>query len=299
MMIWKPNLNALSVHMNGDKWELRNKLEVILSEELNNPTVHVATSGGMDSSALVVAAMEIGVEPIVTSFTLDDRESSDFIAARKLAKYFDLKFVPVFVPTDSEFVVKSTLDNMARYKLRKKAEIEGLYPMIYMISYLSTIGCSNLLSGHGADGMFCLSKRGMIHFRKDIETLQGYRRSMMGFDSDGKGGPLGLQRKTHYKACENFNIKYHDPYWNKIIYDTFFNCSWEELNKPKQKQPLRSAFPELDLLNIKNHVNLQLGDSGIREIVGKSMQDRFAPKSKSAVSAYNAVVRRGLVETRI
>jgi hypothetical protein len=292
MMIWKPNLNALSVHMNGDKWELRNKLEVILSEELNNTTVHVATSGGMDSSALVVAAMTIGVEPIVTSFTLDDRESTDFIAARKLAKYFDLKFVPVFVPTDNDFVVQSTLDNMARYKLRKKADIECLYPIIYMINYIKELGATDLMMGHGADGHFCLSKKGMIHFRHTIEGLQKYRQEHY------TKGPLG-QRKIYYKICENFNIKYHDPYWNKIIYDTFFNCSWDELNKPKQKQPLRSAFPELDSLKVKNHTNLQLGDSGIAEIVGKSMQARFAPKSKSPISAYNAVVRRGLVETRI
>jgi len=278
--------------MNGDKWGFRNKLINILSNELNAPTVHVATSGGMDSSALVVAAMEIGVEPIVTSFTLDDRESSDFIAARKLAKYFDLKFVPVFVPTDAEFVVKSTLDNMARYKLRKKADIECLYPIIYMINYIEGLGATDLMMGHGADGHFCLSKKGMIHFRHSIESLQKYRQEHY------TQGPLG-QRKIYYKICKNFNIKYHDPYWNKIIYDTFFNSSWEELNKPKQKEPLRSAFPELDSLKVKNHTNLQLGDSGIAEIVGKSMQARFAPKSKSPISAYNAVVRRGLVETRI
>lgn len=289
MMIWKLNINAQSVAMSGDKWQFREKLRNILTAEINSPTVHIATSGGMDSSALVVSAMDIGVTPIITSFTLDDRESSDFTAGKKLAKHFDLEFVPVIIPTDRDFVVKAVLQNMTDYHLRKKADIECLYPIIYMINYIHGLGATDLMMGHGADGHFCLSKKGMIHFRHNIESLQKYRKEHY------TQGPLG-QRKIYYKICENLNIKYHDPYWNKIIYDTFFNSSWEELNKPRQKEPLRSAFPELNALKVKNHTNLQLGDSGIAELVGKTMQAKFAPNSKSPISAYNTVVRRGLVE---
>ena len=44
----------------------------------------------MDSSCLVLAVQDAGMKPIIVSFTLNDRKSKDFIAARKLAKYFKL-----------------------------------------------------------------------------------------------------------------------------------------------------------------------------------------------------------------
>jgi asparagine synthetase B (glutamine-hydrolysing) len=280
--------------MNGDRWGLRDAIVIPLLERYGTHPqeereVYIATSGGVDSSALAVAVMETDAEPIITSFTLDDRESTDFLGARKLAEHFGLKFVPVFVPTDEDMVVKLVLENMQRYRLRKKADIECLYPIIYMIKHIAGMGATNLMMGHGADGHFCLSKKGMIHFRHSIETLQMYRQQHY------QTGPLG-QRKLYYKICNDFNIQYHDPFWNKEIYEIFFNCSWEEINKPRQKEPLRAAFPELDFLKIRNHTNLQLGDSGIADVVGKSMQLRFAPNSKSPISAYNNAVRRGLVE---
>ena len=48
-----------------------------------------------------------------------------------------------------------------------------------------------------------------------------------------------------------------------------------------------SAFPELTPLKLKNHTNLQLGDSGIAQTVGEIMRKEFTPRAKSPVSAYN------------
>ena len=192
--------------MNGDRWGLRDAIVIPLLERYGTHPqeereVYIATSGGVDSSALAVAVMETDAEPIITSFTLDDRESTDFLGARKLAEHFGLKFVPVFVPTDEDMVVKLVLENMQRYRLRKKADIECLYPIIYMIKHIAGMGATNLMMGHGADGHFCLSKKGMIHFRHSIETLQMYRQQHY------QTGPLGQRTILIFNTTTHFGTK--------------------------------------------------------------------------------------------
>ena len=233
--------------------------------------------------------METDAEPVVVSFTLDDRESTDFQGAVKLAEHFGLKFVPVFVPTDRDVIVKSVLENMQRYRLRRKADIECMYPFIYMIRHLESLGATDLMSGMWADGHFCLSKNGMMHSRQTKEAFQQFRRNYF-------FGKPKRQQEILPTACKDSGINFDAPYWSDDVFELFSDSTWDELNKPRQKEAIRSAFPELDELKVKNHLNLQLGDSGIADVVGKAMQSRFLPGSKSPVSAYNAVVRRGLVE---
>jgi asparagine synthetase B (glutamine-hydrolysing) len=274
--------------MNGVSQQIRDYLIGYL-RALKLQRVVISTSGGIDSSTLVVAALKAGCDVAVSSFTLNDRESEDFRGARKLAQYFGLEFIPVLLPTDENFIINSTLDNMKHYRLRGKADIECFYPILYMIRYLANLNVGHLIMGHGCDGYFCLSKKGMIHYRHNLNDLRSFRKQYF------LGGQLG-QRKVIYKAAKEYGISYYDPFWGQQLYDLLINRSWAELNKPRQKEVLRVAFPELNPLRIKNHTNLQLGDSGIAEAVGKAMLAKYTPQGKSAISAYNAVVRRGLVE---
>jgi asparagine synthetase B (glutamine-hydrolysing) len=244
--------------------------------------VYVATSGGVDSSALVLAVKDAGMKPIVTSFTLDDRESQDFQAARKLAQHFSLDFVPIHIPTDTGIIRQEVIRNMRKYSLKKKADIECMYPFIYMIERLHDIGARYLLSGIWADGHFCLSKSGMIHARHSKETFQQFRKAYF-------YGKEKWQKTILPIVCHQYGLRFCAPFWSTSIYDLFSNATWDELNKPRQKQAIRSAFPELTPLKIKNHTNLQLGDSGIAETVGETMRQEFTPNALSPVSAYNYI----------
>ena len=242
--------------------------------------VHVATSAGIDSSALVIAVKDAGMNPIITSFTLNDRESTDFKGAKKLANYFNLEFVPVYVPTDKETIIGSVMANMFHYHFKKKADVECMYPFINMIQHLHKLGAKNLLNGLGADSHFCLSKKGMIHYKHTKKLFQQFRKEYF-------YGKENLQVTMLPIICRKYGIKISTPVWEQSIYDLFSDSTWDELNKPRQKEPIRSAFPELTPLKLKNHTNLQLGDSGIAETVGEIMRKEFTPRAKSPVSAYN------------
>ena len=82
------------------------------------------------------------------------------------------------------------------------------------------------------------------------------------------------------------------PYWAADVFKLYKNTSWEDVNKPRQKEAIRKEFPELDHLRLKNHINLQLGDSGIAETVGNAVRTKFRPTAKSPVSAYNFLWRQ-------
>ena len=70
--------------------------------------------------------------------------------------------------------------------------------------------------------------------------------------------------------------------------------TWDELNKPNQKQPILNAFPEqYKRMKIHKHTNLQKGDSGIAEIFEILLKsDLNTRKYKSVTGIYNEVVRR-------
>ena len=79
-----------------------------------------------------------------------------------------------------------------------------------------------------------------------------------------------------------------NPYFDPKVFHALLGRSWDELNKPRQKEVLRAAFPELDSLKLPKHTNLQLGDSQIAERLGATAM-LYVPGSVSAIGAYNKI----------
>jgi asparagine synthetase B (glutamine-hydrolysing) len=268
---------------------IRNNL-IAYMDAIKKPSVGrvVVSTGGIDSSALVVAGLEAGHDVQVCSFTLDDRQSADFKSARKLADYFKLDFKPVFLPSDPDRICNEVIRYMTNYKVRGKSNIECVYPVAIQISELSKK--THYVSGLWADGHFCLSKKGMIHYRSTKELFQRFRYEYF-FKLPHQ------QRSIFARMARDRDMAFHEPYWSTDFYKILTDLNWEQANRPRQKEVLRAAFPELDSLAIKNHTNLHLGDSGIAEAIRSAMLKKYSPGSKSAVSAYNSVVRMGIVKT--
>lgn len=73
----------------------------------------------------------------------------------------------------------------------------------------------------------------------------------------------------------------------------FRGRSWQELNRPNQKQPIRDAFPRLKTLRLGPHTNLQLGDSGIaRHFRALLLEPDLNPRGlRNPVGIYGAIAR--------
>ena len=258
---------------------LRDLFKQILSPLPNR--IAVATSGGISSAALLASAIEAGKTPTVTSFTFEGHYSTDFLYAQKLANFFCANFEPVFLPTDQAEILASIRLLSKTYKLKKKARIECTFPFLYLARVVKSLEISTLVTGLCDDGHFGLSKKAMIHFREPQEKFDAFR-------CDYFSNPDAAGRKGITEVCKDANVQIVNPYYDAKVFRLFIGRSWDELNKPRQKEAIRREYPELDRFNIPRHSNLQLGDSGIAERLGAAAI-AAVPGTRSAIAAYNRI----------
>ena len=267
-----------------DRFNLRQTVNALVDSQCATGARVCVATGGIDSAALVMACLDIGIKPTIVSFTLDDRESSDFEQGRRVAEWAQLPFLPVYLSTDATIIVDEVWKGITTYNRRTKAAIETFYPMSILATQLEVP--SVLMTGHGSDLHFCISKKGMMHFRQTKARFQYYR-----FEQFRPKSAKWHEQRAMNGLTKAHGLSFVAPYWSQSIFDMFTDSCWDDVNRPRQKEPLRAAFPELDVLRIGNHRNYQLGDSGIAEIVGETMRRKYKPHAKSPVSAYNLLVR--------
>ena len=243
--------------------------------------VAVATSGGISSAALLASAIEAGKTPTVMSFTFEGHNSTDFLYANKLANFFGVKFEPVYLPVDQTKILSSIRLLTKTYNLKKKARIECTFPFLYLAQVVERLKISTLVTGLCDDGHFGLSKKAMIHFREPQEKFDAFR-------CDYFSNPDAAGRKGITQVCKDANVKIINPYYDVKVFRLFIGRSWDDLNKPRQKEAIRREYPELDRFNIPRHSNLQLGDSGIAKRLGAAAI-AAVPGTRSAIAAYNRI----------
>ena len=266
-----------------DRFNLRKTVQLLIRDQCPQDVRVCVAAGGIDSAALVMACLDVGIRPTVASFTLADRESSDFQLVRRLGDWANLEFLPVYLSKAAGDIERDVWSGITRFGWRTKAGIETGYPLMELMRQLSSAEQSVVITGHSCDGHFCLSKRGMIHSRHTKESFQAFRSAYF--------SKKQTERGMLHQLSHSHGMTYVGPYWERTFFDLFAESSWEDVNRPRQKEPIRAAFPELDPLRLGNHRNYQLGDSGIAEIVGETMRQKYAPTAKSPVTAYNLLIR--------
>ena len=237
--------------------------------------VAILLSAGIDSTSLLFALLESGKKVTAYSFMLDGKVSTDFSLARKNAKTFGCEFVPVFLPLDIEVLIED-LRRLKQLGAQKKTDFECGWPMLYAYAAVKEYVVA---SGMGADGHFCISKKGMLHFRDKIDE---FRLNLYNSRSYA-------QRPIHEAIAAQLNKRPELPYLSQEMKEQFLGTSWAQVNKPKQKQPIIDAFADsFQRLKILPHTNLQLGDSGIAQHFESLLKSRLNTEGhKSVVSIYN------------
>ncbi len=225
--------------------------------------VAVALSSGIDSTAVMLSILELKQHVRAYTFHVEGVESQDLIHARINARKFGVELVECVIPKtlDVENVYKLIRD----YNLRKKVDIECVYPFLYVFPKVEEV---LMLTGGAADGHFCISKKGMIHFRHTLEKMNEFRDNLF-------SNPDYSQRRTLNNLGWDENIVgVYAPFGCENVREFFRDKTWEDINRPKQKQTLTDMFPD-QFAKIKrfNHTNLQCGDSMIREVFEVMLDD--------------------------
>lgn len=251
----------------------------------SNKPVGVLLSSGVDSNSVLFACLELGLNVTAYSFTLDTHESRDFKYARRTSEALGVPFVPVLLPTTPEHL-KKYMKYAVEIGCRSKTDFECSWPMLYAMRRMARAGIGHVLSATAADSHFALSKKANMHYKDKVDL---YRTIV--FSKRNTGQKLILRR-----VATSLGMAYMTPFDTTRMCSELHGYTWEELNKPKQKQPIRDSFPEyFERISVTNHTNLQLGDSGIAEHFKLLLEDEdWNPglRFKAVKGVYNELLRR-------
>lgn len=246
----------------------------------------ILLSHGVDSNAILAGLLRNNRKPVVVSFRRTDLFPRDWRAARATANYHKLDFIDVPLPISVAAIERDVRAAIA-YGFRGKADVECGNAWLYAIRAVRDAGAAVAFAGYGADKKFGMSKSAQMdaHNGKgdDAEWLDEYRRE---HESSQQ-----LELVSQY-AIEN-GVQFVAPFRDDRLMKSVMGWTWNSLNKPKQKQPIRDAFPEMVDWKVANtHVNFNRGDSGIAEmyecLLGTSLN---VGEWKSPVGIYNAMAK--------
>mgnify|MGYP003542459455 FL=1 len=142
-----------------------------------------------------------------------------------------------------------------------------------------------IASGLAADLYFLVTKTACMHFKdKPDEYRHAKFPALLGPESQ-------TGRLKEY--CASVGKQWLSPWVSKRMLKEFDGTSWERVNKPAQKQPVREQFADyLEKVRIYQHTDMHKGDSGIAANFEQLLKCPIwnpGLRYKSVVGVYNRV----------
>lgn len=265
--------------------------ELLLETTSGNNSCAVLLSNGVDSNSILASLIRNKRNPYVISFRLKGSEPTDWLMAKKTAEKLYLRFIDIELPRDLEIIFKDVKFAIQKMNLSKKADIECAIPIKYALDKALKLGIHDVYTGACADGHYAVSRKAQITVKKekrqnDPKFLEEYRTKY--FERENPA-----QSKTMKLYFESKGGRLFMPYLNPKFQEIYREISFEQMNKPKEKMPIRIAFPEMSEWKVgTRHINLQLGDSGIADNYSRLLQSEYnLHRNKAVIGIYNAIAR--------
>lgn len=248
----------------------------------------VALSGGLDSTSILFALQELDKDPRAYTFHVKGVVSEDLRESRRVCDTFDVPLTEVTLPNDHATIKRDTYAIVEGLGLKQKTAIECTWPFLYLYEAVTE---DSIALGNAGDGHFVISREAMINkINEDVERMDHFRNSLF-------GDPAYSQVNIHRQLAPAYGIQHlHIPYYERPFVNAFLGTAWQDINKPKQKQPIIDAYPDkFNQINVRKHTNLQKGDSEIAEQFNKLLETNWNIGGwKSPVGIYNAIAKGDL-----
>lgn len=248
----------------------------------------VALSGGLDSTSVLFALQELGKDPNAYAFHVKGTLSEDLREARRVCETFDVPLTEITLPNDHATIKRDTYAIVHGLGYKKKTNVECIWPFLYLYQEITE---DTLATGHAGDAHFVISREAMInHINHDVKRMDQFRKEHF-------GDAHYSQIKMHQQLAPAYGIKHlHMPYYERPFVQAFMGTSWDEINKPNQKQPIIDAFPQkFAQIKTRKHMNLHKGDSNIAAQFDKLLETNWNTEGwKSPVGIYNALANGDL-----
>ncbi len=276
---------------------------VDMLEEVPAKKIAIPLSSGVDSHAILFAALEAKKQPTIYSITLDDRESQDFRGARRTSEILGLPFVPVILPTKvseiKRFISEEIYGPINPGIVITKATAECLWPVARLFDKVTE---KAIVTGFNGDTWYCtLRSQKKVY---DAEGNAGYQRIVRQYFDNFNGAKMNdparmmqLGYLKRYKPGVKLYVPYNDPRMFQVMKGMDpIKEGW----RPIQKAPVRLAFFdyfEKCRESVYIHSPMQKGDSGIEEHFHKLLDtDLNTQGYKSTIGIYNTFLRKWQAE---
>jgi hypothetical protein len=105
------------------------------------------------------------------------------------------------------------------------------------------------------------------------------------------------QKLINIKMAKYYNKTTIIPYLEKQMIEEFKDTTWDSINKPRQKQATLNNYKDyFSRIKVRNHINLQLGDSKIEKNLEQLINSDWNVNNyKSIVGIFNDL-NRGIVK---
>lgn len=226
--------------------------------------VALLLSGGIDSTAVGIAAARLGHSVNAYTFQIGNEPSYDSKWAERTAEKMGWDWQLIRLPDDVRYVIRHWPRMYFDLKCRKKREFECTWPFLFVYPRVRE---THVLSGLNADAFFALG-------RKAVKLgASGRNSNREAFDELRRGYCFRLARDGMKALSPEYNpscMYQHllmqraekkvdvNPFLSRDAYKFFMGYSWQELNLPKQKRFIRETYPEeFALVGARNHQNYQ------------------------------------------
>lgn len=236
---------------------LRNKINHFLSEVIPKESkVALLFSGGLDSQTCLYSLLDIGITPKLYTFHLDGENNKDLIESLRIARELNLEIETITIKKNISDLISDIKYITQELGYDRKTNVQCTYPFLHVLPKISE---EIIISGLGADDLLGSSKSMSINYSKDKIGFTEKRMSVI-------RNPLSSAIEPIQKIAMNYNKKLVLPYRNKEVMNYLLTLSWEDINKPKQKNVTYEAYKEeiIRLSSYRRNSNLQV-DSKIRE----------------------------------
>jgi asparagine synthetase B (glutamine-hydrolysing) len=206
---------------------------------IGHPTdVALSLSGGIDSTTLLFALLELGYAPHCYTFRLGDSDSPDSAAARSITTTLGVPWTCIDIPRTTAALVTDIRRVMSITGSARKVFVQCPHPYLYVAPAIARDGFTQCLVGTSADNLWGTSKELMMDARVEDATDVRLLREQDATNVVTTSANTAL-------VAQHFGVTLSDPYrehqpWIDLMLDT----PWKLLHAPKIKALAIYAFSD-------------------------------------------------------
>ncbi|AKO92032.1 hypothetical protein BEH_07915 [Priestia filamentosa] len=271
----------------GEELDLRGHINSVINNQIHDKSnVALLFSGGTDSLTCLFSLLESGIRPTLYSFHLEGVIHKDIEISKQVAEFYNLKHKIIVIKKDVEQLQKDVRYLISQFEIFRKTNVQCTYPFLHVLPKVQE---SFVMTGLCADDLYGTAKSVAIKGAKSKETFDTIRnKTLSNLNSSA-------YRSIKQLVEDVFQKKFIVPYREESVISYFMNFSWEELNRPKQKQIAVKAYADyFDKQKIyRRNTNLQVG-SKIREWHDELLKTELNVNNRKRVDEIYKDIRREL-----